>query len=157
MKHLGSKAAAIVVSAAGIALLGGSAAYAFWSTTGTGTGTATSTASSPLTLTMPASVAGLYPTGTVTATVSVRNDNPFAVGIASMSFGVTTAEKSAQSPEGTCTASTVTFAVAAGAPASIPLNGSVDVPIAVTMSNLAPDACQNATFTSTLTVNGQSA
>lgn len=132
-------------------LVAGGTAFAYWTVSGSGSGSATARSASGLVVTSQATVSGLYPTGSLSGgSLSVANNNPFAVTISS-SFG------SAWTTKSGCTGSVVTFSVAAGAPTSIAANSSVSVPFSASMSNAAEDLCQGATFTATLTVNGQSA
>lgn len=148
---LSHKAAAVLIGTAALSLTVGGTAYAYWTTTGTGTGTATSATAGALVVSSTANVSGLYPTaGNVSGgSINVTNPNPFAVTI-TRGFGATTTTTSG------CTGSTVTLAVASGAPTSIGPNTTVAIPFTASMSNLAEDACQGATFTATLTVTGQS-
>lgn len=141
----------VVTAAAGAVVLVAGAAFAYWTVSGSGTGSATARNASGLVVASTATVSGLYPTATLSGgSLSVANNNPFAVSISS-SFG------SATTTAAGCTGTVVTFAVAAGAPTSISANSSVSIPFSASMSNSAENACQGASFTATLTVTGQSA
>ena len=148
-----SKAAAVLVGGLGLALATGGTAYAVWTTSGTGTGTAVAGSSSALTVTGTANVSGLYPTaaGVAGGSVSVQNPNSFNVAITGVTFAPT------QTTKGGCTASTVSFAVGAAAPTQVGAGQTVSIPLTASMTNAAEDACQGASFTTTVTVTGESA
>jgi hypothetical protein len=151
-----SRAAAVLVGAAGLVLLGSSTAYAFWTTSGSGTATGTAGTSSSLVVTGTANVTGLYPTATNVSggSVSVRNDNPFKVSVSGASFGAVTVDTA----HSACNASSVSFTPGTLPSSSINGNGgTTTITFTASMTNAAVDACQGATFTATLTVNGQSA
>lgn len=152
-KH-GRRAAQSTVVTVGVSaalVVAGGTAFAYWTVSGSGSGSATARSASALTVTSQATISGLYPTATLSGgSLNVTNSNPFAVAISS-SFGTASTAASG------CTGSVVTFAVAAGAPASIAAGATVAIPFTASMTNAAENACQGATFTATLTVNGQSA
>lgn len=145
--------ATTVVAFAAPALLVTNLAYAAWSVQGQGTGSAAATTSQDMTVKL-AEVSGLYPGASQTVTMTVGNPNPFPVEITGITFGevTTTAEG--------CTTHGVSFAGASQqvVPASQgETAGTVDVDVTVKMDNTSVDGCQGATFTTTVTVSGQSA
>lgn len=151
-----SKAAAVLIGGLGLALLTGGTAYAYWTTTGAGTGTASATMAQTLSA-GPATVAsGLYPGATgIAGTATVSNPNPFPVTITSASFALPTASGSL----GTCTTTGVTLT--AGTLPTVPAkaggqDGTVALPFTAAMTNASQTGCQGATFTSTVTLAGQS-
>lgn len=153
-RKVATRTSVVVTSVAVVAVLGSGVAFAYWSVSGSGDGTASAGSATPLTVSATASISGLYPTATGVAggVVNVTNPNPFKVSLTPAPiFG------SASTTKAGCTGSVVTFAVAAGAPTVINAGQTVQVPFTASMSNAAEDACQNATFTSTLQVSGQSA
>lgn len=142
--------ASVLVSAAGLSLLLGGTAYAFWSTSGTGAGTATAGTARDLVVGT-ASVAGLFPgaTNVVGGTVSVQNPNPFPVALGARTFGATTTTTSG------CDPVVVTYA-SSGGPTSIAAGATVQLPLTASMTTAAANACQGASFTAPLTVTAQS-
>jgi hypothetical protein len=149
-----SKAAAVLVGAAGLALVTGGTAYAHWTTIGSGTGEAKATTAVPLTGTPATAPDGLYPGHTVAGTLTISNTNKFAVQITAATFGAPTVHLPGI---GTCTATGVSFA-ATGLPITVPAESTAPLSFDATMSNLSDTGCQNATFrATTTTLTAQSA
>jgi hypothetical protein len=154
-----SKAAAILIGGLSLALMSGGTAYAYWTTSGTGTGTASAGTATAISA-APATVAsGLYPGATgVAGTVTVSNPNPFPVQVTAASFATPTAAGGL----GTCTSTGVTFtAQSLTTPVTVPAkvgttNGTAPLSFTAAMSNASDNGCQGATFTSTVTLTGQS-
>ncbi len=150
----GSRALIVLIAGAGVTVLASGTAFAYWTTVGAGTGTAAATTAQPLT-TGPATAApGLHPGGSATGSVVITNPNPFAVSVTSATFAA-----AATTAPG-CTTTGVTFAPAtplsAAAPLPVPARGAVTLSYTVQMTNASDDGCQGASFTSALTLAGQS-
>lgn len=149
--------AAVLVGGLGAVLLTSTAAYAFWTTTGTGTGTAAATTATALSATPATAASGLYPGATgVAGSVTVSNPNPFPVTITSASFAAPTATGGI----GTCATTGVTFTATTPLP-TVPakvgnVNGTATLNFTAAMTNASETGCQGATFTSTVTLSGQS-
>jgi hypothetical protein len=97
--------------------------------------------------TLHTAVHGLYPNGTVTASVTV--DNPQSRPLQVIAATATIGDASAA-----CSASNLAAAPFSGTIAVAPHSQSV-VPVSVHMSANAPDACQGATFPLTLRATGE--
>ncbi len=136
--------------------------YAFWTATGSGAGSAAATTASSLETSAAVVNGTLYPGGESTGTIIVSNANPFPVKVTAATFST---QMSVANAAGTCTTTGVTFAVDSPPSTTAPLtvaaktgntNGTADVKYTATMSNASDNGCQRATFTSTLSLAGQS-
>ena len=144
-----------VVSAVvvGVMLTGGGIAAALWSANGTGSGQARALSAQALTVTAAAGAADLYPGFTAgDVFFTITNPNPYPVTFTSMTAGAITS-----SNPGGCPSSNITVAGASGlslAAAANSTSGTQSIVDVVTMAAAAPDACQGATFTISLTLSG---
>jgi hypothetical protein len=133
-------------------IIGGGVAYAAWTAGGTGSGAAKAATAQPLVVTAGTTTADLYPGFTQgDVFLKVANPNPYAVNITSLTPGTITTSS------GTCAASNITVAPATGLSINVPAGATaaaVTVPNIVSMIAAAPDACQNVTFTITVSVAG---
>lgn len=142
-----------VIGGTTLALVGGGIAFAAWTSTGNGSGTATAISDAGLTVSAD-DVSGLYPTGSVAVTATVKNNNPYKVALDSIVVGDITSDvagcdaTSVSAPDNEAPGKTLS---AAGEPGD-----SASFPFAVSMSNDAPDECQGAVFTVRFTATGQS-
>ena len=155
MKSLKMKVAAVAITA--VAVIGGSMAYALWSSTGLGSGNAKALSAVDVTVTAATGAADLYPgfaDGDVHFTLT--NTNPYAIDFASMTPGTITS-----SDETNCPASNLTVdTVASGLGLSVAANASNvanSIPDVVTLDSDAPNGCQDVTFTIALTLTGSQA
>jgi hypothetical protein len=143
----------VAVAGVGVgAVIGGTMAYALWSSTGTGSGNAKALTAQAITVTAATGAADLYPgfsAGDVFFTVS--NTNPYAVTFTGMTAGTVVSGDPTNCPASNVTVSsaTVNLAVAAGAS-----NVSQSIADVVTMVSGAPNGCQGVTFTIPLTLTG---
>ena len=148
----GFRALAVVTgSVAAVALVSGTAA-AYWTSSGSGTGSA---AAGTISLTANASVGSslLYPGGSVAISVAVTNPADSATLNVT---GVSATSVTADSGHSGCDTSAVTYQRSTALPVSVVAGGSpVDVDGSLAMAADAADACQGATFSVTLSVNGQ--
>lgn len=145
------KAAAILVSAAGLAFLGTGTAYAFWTTGGSGTGTADVGVDLPLTSAEASAPGQLYPGGpALNGTVQVTNPNAFPVKVTGITF----------SPAGTtdpdCTITGVSFASSSALHVVIASGATTPVPYTVSMGTTSSSGCQGAAFTAPFTLQAVS-
>lgn len=140
-----SRAATVLVGATGVLLLGSSAAYAVWTTTGSGTGEARATTFAP-----PVVVAGTAPAGQLypgltangtstggTLVVRASNPNPFPITVTLTSGGTPTG--CTTTGVALRTSPAITISLAANAPAA-----DVSIAHAVSMSSASSDDCQGA-------------
>jgi hypothetical protein len=137
----------------GAIVTGGGIAAAAWSANGSGSAQAKALTAQTLTVTAATGAADLYPGFAGGDTYfTITNANPYPVKFTSMTAGAVTSSN----PSG-CPSSNVSVANAAGlnlnvaANATSPTQSIADV---VTMVAAAPDTCQGATFTITLTLSG---
>ena len=143
----------VAVAGVGVgAVIGGTMAYALWSSTGTGSGNAKALTAQAITVTAATGAADLYPgftLGDVHFTVS--NTNPYAVTFTGMTAGTVVSGDPTNCPASNVTVAnaTVSVAVAAGA-----TNAAKSIADVVTMVSGAPDGCQGVTFTIPLTLTG---
>lgn len=150
----GSRALTVLIAGAGITVLASGSAFAYWTTVGAGAGTAAATTAAPLTTGTATAAPGLYPGGSSNGSIVITNPNPFAVKVTSATFAAASADRSG------CTTTGVTFAATTppslSTPLTIPAKGTQPLSYTVQMSNASDDACQGATFTSALSLSGQS-
>lgn len=138
--------AAVVAVVPAVVLLGGGAAYAYWTSTGTGSGTGSAQTFQPVTVAAGTAPAGqLYPGLAADGTsqggdlvVSVTNPNPFPVTV--------TVSQSGAASGCTTTGVTMTGPASFQVPAT---SGPVTRTLArvLSMSTAATDDCQGATIT----------
>jgi hypothetical protein len=74
----------------GVLAVGGTSAYAYWTSTGSGSGTATAAAGNNNLVISSNSPAGLYPGGSVAVNGTVANPNSYSVNVGTVSGVVTT-------------------------------------------------------------------
>ena len=130
------------VAAVGI---GGSVAYAAWTSTATGSSQARSGAASSATVTAATGTAGLYPGASDAVYFTVTNPNSFPVTYTTANFGAVVSSDPAL-----CPAANVTTADKTGLSITVAANttsATLSIPAAVTMAANAPDGCQSKTFT----------
>jgi hypothetical protein len=155
----------VVLAALGLAAgLSTGVAAAYWTGGGTGSGSAAAGTAAPLTtVTATASASSLlYPGGSAHLTLTVRNPNPYAVTITSVTGnGLVTASGGS----GLCVTTGVSFSPpTAGLPFTVPaavgaVQGTVVATLegAAQMSSASDSGCQGATFTIPVALAGQSA
>lgn len=133
-----------VIAAVAVLAVGGSVAYAAWSSTGSGSGTVGSTTSVDSTISPVAGAGGLYPGATVSFQVTIDNPNGYPVSVASISAGASQLTASG------CAAGTVTSAAVADQ-GTIAAGQSGTYTLQATMNGDATDSCKSQTFTLPLT------
>ena len=145
------KVASFVV--VGVMLTGGGIAAALWSANGSGPGQAKALSAQALTVTAATGAADLYPGFTAgDVFFTITNPNPYPATFTSMTAGAIVS-----SNPGGCPSSNVTVANATGlslAAAASSTSGTQSIVDVVTMAAAAPDGCQGATFTISLTLSG---
>lgn len=159
-----SKAAAVLVSGMGLALLTGGTAYAVWTTTGSGAGTASATTAQPVSVAATA-VGSLYPGAKVPVTLVFSNPNPFPVTVTSIAPTAATTTVTGGLDNAACAAASgVVFATLTGSwtiPAKGSANGTItpapQVADGVEMTNASVNGCQGATFGKLYSFSAQSA
>lgn len=144
---------AVAVLVLGGVVVSSGTALAFWTGTGTGTGRATAGTAQPLVVT-PADLSGLYPGGSRTGDVVVKNTNPYSVVLTAASATGTVTVDAAHAAR--CAASSVTFTTGAVPTATIAPGATATLPYTAAMSSGAASECQGADFTSSVTVDGRS-
>jgi len=150
MKHFTRRTTAAGVAT--LAILGTGIAFAAWTSTGTGQGTADARSAVNLNVTV-GNAAGLYPTGSNTATFTVTNPNPYAVKLSGADAATNFVADGSHSA---CNVSSLSGA-AQSLTDVIPAGGtSASHTVTIAMDNTANDSCQGATFTFDLTVHGAS-
>ena len=135
-----------------LALLGTGVALAAWTSTGTGSGSATADTEQGLVVT-PGTASGLYPTGSQTVSIQVKNNNPYAVTLDAASISNLAVQGSpvgCSTHDVTADVPTPSDRIAAGATATI-----TDV-VTVAMGSDGDNGCQGKTFTFDVTVSGHS-
>jgi hypothetical protein len=151
MKSLLKKVAIVGVAVG--AVIGGSMAYALWSSTATGSGNAKALSAVNVTVTAATGAADLYPgftQGDVFFTLT--NTNPYNISFSAMTPGAITS-----SDPTNCPSTNVTVTGATGltlASAANTSNVARSIPDVVTMVTGAPDGCQGVTFTIALSLTG---
>jgi hypothetical protein len=131
----------------------GGVAVALWSSSGGGTGEARALAGEELTVTASTGTADLFP-GFKEGDIYFAADNPNPYAVTFTSFqeaGISSSD------ERNCPASNVTVDSSAAIGVVVSANASgeaLSIADVVTMSSLAPDACQGVAFTITLTLSG---
>jgi hypothetical protein len=135
-----------------LALVGAGVAFAAWTSTGTGSGSASADTEKGLVVT-PGTATGLFPTGSTTVSIEVKNNNPYAVTLDAASIsnlGVQGAPAGCSTHDVTADVPTPNDRVAAGATATL-----TEV-VTVAMGADGDNGCQGKTFTFDLTVSGHS-
>ncbi|MGN5734219.1 hypothetical protein [Arthrobacter psychrochitiniphilus] len=145
-----SKKTKLVAATAGLVLIGGGAAFAYWSTTGAGTGAATN-ADSNGTVTLVANFTpGLTPAGTRAVTYTASNPGTSSLYVGTLKNVVTTSDIGCLPADFTIPDVVSNTTVAAGA-VDAPLTGTGTLTFKDTAIN--QDACKSATITLTVTSN----
>jgi hypothetical protein len=150
MKHFTRRTTTAAVAT--VALVGAGVAFAAWTSSGTGAGSASADTDKGLVVT-PGTAAGLYPTGSKTVSVQVKNNNPYAVtldGASVANLGVQGSPVGCTTHDVTVTAPNPTDRIAAGSTATL---ASV---VTVAMGPDGDNGCQGKVFTFDLTVTGHS-
>ena len=147
-KRLG--VAAVIV----VTVITGGVVAALWTATGSGSGRATAVSAQTITATAATGTADLYPGFTEgDLHLNVTNPNPYDVTFTSFAVSAITSSDETGCAAATYlsidTASAISLSVAAGASA---LAASIDD--VVTLDSTAPDECQGAQFSVTLTLSG---
>ena len=148
-----SKKKVAIVGLVVAALVGGSVAYALWSSNGTGSGNAKALTAQTITVNASTGAADLYPGftgGKVYFTLT--NPNAYAVTMTSMTPGAITSSDPVN-----CPSSNVTVGSASGLTLDAPANtttGQLSISNVASMAAGAPDGCQGVTFTVALTLTG---
>lgn len=140
-----------IVAALVIATTGGAVA-AYWTATGTGSGGASSLSAQAITVTATTGTADLYPGFTGgDLSFTAANPNPYPVTFTAYTAGTVTSSDAVNCPalNVTVASGTISLTVAAGASGV-----AATLPDVVTMIALAPDGCQNKSFTVDLTLTG---
>jgi hypothetical protein len=129
MKRLNKTGYVIAGGTAAAVLVGGGAAFAYWTSSGTGTGTATTDTTTAVTIAqdIPPPVTGLYPDGPA-QNINIDITNPDASDV--LLSSVTTAVSSTSDPGCTAADFTVVDLYAGG---TIPGGTTVPVPAAATI------------------------
>lgn len=105
MRITKTKVASVLAVTAVIAL-GGTAAMAYWTTTGSGTGSGAAGTTQTLTVLQTTSVTGLYPGGpSVALSGNFYNPNPGPAHVTTVTAGTITATKATDAPAGSCAGS----------------------------------------------------
>jgi hypothetical protein len=138
-----------VVGGTTAALLGAGIAFAAWTSNGTGTGTVQATTAKNLTVTGTSVLNALYPTGTQTVTVTVKNNNAYAVRLDSRtasSIAVAGGGANCTVASSLVTAQSKTYSTAGD---DIAAGASITRDLTVSMGADSNNDCQGATFTVT--------
>jgi hypothetical protein len=139
--------------------LGGGTAWAYFSATGSGTGHAKTGSPVALTITATSGAADLLPGGTGAAYFTVTNPNPFGATFTQVATGATVVSNNTSA----CPSANVSIAPTlphtfspAVTVAANSTSGTKSITNLVALASAAPSACQNVTFTVTLTLQGKS-
>ncbi len=134
-------------------VVGAGTVAALWSANGSGSGQARATTAQALTVNAATGATDLYPGFTAgDVYFTLTNPNPYPVTFTSMTAGAITSSNPSGCPSSNITVANATgLSLAVGANAS---SGTQSVGDVVTMAAAAPDACQGATFTISLTMSG---
>lgn len=141
----------IAVVTTALVLVGGGAAYAWWSTTGTGSGTATTGTSVPITVVQTGTLTAMYPGDTAqTLSGNFTNTNPGPVHVNTVIVSITSVTKAVGAPAGTCDATDYTLAgasmsVNADVPAGSGQGAWTGATIKFNNKGTIQDACKGAT------------
>lgn len=150
--------AALVI--AGAVVAGGSAAFAYWTTTGTGTGSASATTTSPISVVQTSTVSNLGP-GVAAQSLAgnFTNNNSGPVYVTSVTASIASVTKAVGAPAGTCDASDFTLAngtmaIGAEVPAGSAKGSWTGATIAFNdKTSVNQDACKGATVNLSYAVN----
>lgn len=141
MRNLMRNKKLVALVTVGALAVGGTSAYAYWTSTGTGSGTATVAAGSNNLAITSTSPAGLSPGGSVAVNGTVTNPNSYSVNVGTVSGVVTTSDAA-------CLPGDFTFApVVVGA--TVAAGGSKTFAGTLAMADTAvnQDACKSAVIT----------
>ncbi|MPZ96681.1 MAG: hypothetical protein GEU96_17655 [Propionibacteriales bacterium] len=148
MRNSVRRTSVITAGVLGLAVTG--VDFAAWTSTGSGTGSATAGHNQDLVVSA-GDPAGLFPNGTVTVPVTVKNVNPYKVALDPLAFDT------ASTGVAGCDASVVAADDKSGLTDVLDADGGeATLDFVVSMTNDAADACQDATFTLTFTASGHS-
>jgi hypothetical protein len=136
-----------------LALVGAGVAFAAWTSTGTGSGSASADTDKGLVVT-PGTASGLFPTGSKTVSVTVKNNNSYPVTL----DGASVAHLAVQGSPVGCTTNAVTATVPTAPNARIAAGATATVTdiVTVAMGADGDNGCQGKAFTFDLTVTGHS-
>jgi hypothetical protein len=144
----------IAITAAVAALAGAGVAFAAWTTNGSGSGSVTAASSKQLVITQSGTATGLYPTGSVPVSFTVKNDNPYAVALTGATGGTFTVDAAHSG----CNVASLSATPVSLTGTTVAANSTSPAQqITVKMDNTAVDACQGATIGFTISVSGASA
>lgn len=143
MRNLMRNKKFVALVTVGVLAVGGTSAYAYWTSTGSGSGTATAAAGDSNLVIASSSPAGLSPGGSVAVTGTVTNPNSYSVKVGTVSGVVTTSNASCLPDDFGFAPVAVNQTVAAGQ--NTPFAGTL------TMADTAvnQDACKSAVITLT--------
>lgn len=141
-------------------------AFAVWTATGTGTGDAKALTAATLSVSAVSGAADLYPGGPAGAVhFTLTNTNPYSITFDTVTAARVSAVSGGIADPGTaCSTTDLTVAtlpytgwtaqVAAGSPSSPTTSPTRSVPGLVSMRSTAPNNCQDAVFSISLTLSG---
>jgi hypothetical protein len=146
----------LAVSTAAVLLLGGGAAYAYWTNSGSGSGTAATGTNAPVTVKQTSVIAAMYP-GQPAQTLSGNFDNPnagttFVTAVTATGFAI-------DEPHATAGCLPASYTLGGTAPVNtqVPFGTAQGAwtGLTITMNNLVTnqDACKNAVVTITYASN----
>ena len=162
--HLSRRLTVLAVILAVLMIAG--IAFAVWTATGTGSGNAKALQAATVTVNAVTGAADLYPGGPAGAVYfTLTNTNPYSITFNTVTVATVSAVSGGVADPGpACATSDLTVAtlpytgwtaqVAAGSVASPTTSPTRSVPGLVSMVSTAPNNCQNAVFTITLTLTG---
>jgi len=154
-----SKLWAVALIVAAVAILGGTA-YALWSSSAQGSGNAKALTAVTVTVNAVTGTADLYPGGPAGKVFfTLTNTNPYAItfdkltaaSVSGVSGGIGGSPACATTDVSLATLPITGLSLAVGANST---SGTLSIPSVVSMSASAPDACQGALFTLSLTLTG---
>ena len=135
------------------AVIGGSMAYALWSSTASGSGNAKALSAQTITVTAATGAADLYPGFTAgDVHFTLTNSNPYPVTFTTMAAGTVTSSDPTGCPSSNVTVTTPTTISLTSAAGDT--NVAKSIADVVSMAGAAPDGCQGVTFTIALTLTG---
>lgn len=152
-----SRRFALVATVVALLVISG-IAFAVWSANGTGSGNAKALTAATVTVNATTGAADLYPGGSGKVWFSLTNSNPYAVTLNSLTAASVTGVSGGIGGSPACATTDLSLA-------ALPISGgwteaanstsaAQSVETLVTMNSSAPDACQDATFTLSLTFTG---
>jgi hypothetical protein len=153
---------ASVLAVIAVVALGGTAAMAYWTTTGSGTGSAAAGTTQTLTVRQTSSVAGLYPGGpSVDLSGNFYNPNVGPAHVTTVTAGAITVTKAVGAPAGSCdgtdfqitgTGTVVDSSVPASATATDYQGSWSGLSISMVNASTNQDGCKGATLSIAYTV-----